>query len=302
MEPYYDAHRSELWLVTTGTGSTPRCVWTRAVIVTNPTRSDFKPWSCGNPNYIWTKRCTAAAQTVTFTKRIFVPGRPLVFEASMGSLGNRVRVMELLVNGSPALVATHSVHKVNLKGRANLFKYGWNVLKLTARKGASKKCGPAEYGVNAEIHAAFAADVTAEISPAVPNQTAVFIEQVTVKNKGPSSTLFGTVTFKVSTPRLKRVGGLTIILSRGPLGAPLPDCLHAADSAYCPFPGLDPGESFTYFARYIYDAPATGNFYEEFSTSWGANADTIDQKTANNGGTRMRGACRQDAPPPCKKP
>jgi hypothetical protein len=307
MEPYYEAVNSELWLVSYGgPGGEKKCAWTGAWTQTNSLTQDFKLWGCARPSYIWAKTCTKAAQTVSFTKRIFVPGAPNVFEVSLGSYKNTpLKELDLLVNGGTALRATHSVHKVDLKGRAGLFKFGWNVLTVTARKPATKeKCDQPEYAVAFEIHAAFRADLVAKSPVPAQSTSALLIDEVTITNKGPSSTLFGTVSFSAGTIHLKRVIDKYVILSTSPIGPPLADdCMYYSSSTYCPMPGLDPGESFHFYAHYIYDAPLPpAKFYEEFLTQWGVSQDTLDPLPANNGGKRYRGVCRQDAPPPCKKP
>jgi hypothetical protein len=307
MMPYYDAVNSELWLVSypQGQGET-KCAWTGTYVL-NSNTNDFPLHGCARPSYLWAKTCTAAPQNVKISKRIYVPGRPLVFEASLVSLDNRpLKVMELLVNGSPALVATHSVHKVNLKGRTNVFKLGWNTLEIVAKKGPSKKCSGDEnhYGVLAEIHAAFRSDIQVTAPEPSPTTSAILIQEFTIKNAGPSTFFFGTVSYNVGTTHLVEIPGVgTVIISKGPLGPPLEDCTYYRQSTYCPIDQFDPGESLTLYGRFIYAAPpAPTKFFEEFDTSWGASADTIDSKPADNGGHRLRGTCRQDAPPPCKKP
>jgi hypothetical protein len=307
MEPWYDAVNSELWLVSTGApGGVAKCTWKGAAYVLNSNTNDFKLWGCARPSYIWAKTCTKAAQTVSFTKRIFVPGAPKVFEVSLGSYKNKpLKELDLLVNGGTALRATHAVHKVDLKGRAGLFKFGWNVLTVTAKKPATKeKCDQPEYAVAFEIHAAFRADLVAKSPEPAKSDSAVLIDEVTITNKGPSTTLFGTVSFSAGTRHLKLIVDKYIILSKSPIGGPFDDhCMYYSSSTYCPMPGLRPGESFHFYAHYIYDAPpAPTPFYEEFETQWGAAADTIDPDPASSGGKRNRGVCRQSAPPPCKKP
>jgi hypothetical protein len=306
MAPYYDAVNSDLVLVTYPKGSgDSRCFWTGTYVL-NSNTNDFQIRGCGRASYLWAKTCTAAAQTVKISKRVYIPGRPLVFEASLLSLENRrLNVLELLVNGSPALAATHTVHKVNLKGRANLFKLGWNTFTIVARKGPSKKCDGDEphYGVLAEIHAAFRADIQVTSPPPSNTNTAILIDQFTIKNAGPSTFFFGTVSFSVGTRHLKQIVDKYIIIGESPLGGPLDNCMYYMTSTYCPIGQFDPGQTLTLYAHYIYDAPPEPTkFFEEFQTSWGASGDTIDSNPANSGGSRTRGVCRQADPPPCKKP
>src|SRR6185295_3113963 len=98
----------------------------------NSNTNDFTLWGCGRPSFVWAKTCTEGAQSVSFTKRIFVPGKPTEFEASLYSIpGHPLSRMGLEVNGAGALSATHDVHKANLKSKSTSFKFGWNVLKLS---------------------------------------------------------------------------------------------------------------------------------------------------------------------------
>jgi hypothetical protein len=307
MEPWYDAVNSELWLVSNGApAGVAKCNWTGAAYALNSNTNDFKLWGCARPSFVWKKTCTEAAQNVSFTKRIFVPGRPGVFEASLYSIpGHPLERMALEVNNVPVLTARHDIHRANLKGRSAAFKFGWNVLELSAGKGKGAcRADVATVGVALELHLQFHADLVAKSPQPANSNTAILFDQVTITNKGPSSTNFGTVSFSVGTSHLKEVVGQWIVISKSALGPPLDDdCKYYNTSTNCPMPGLDPGESFTFWAHYIYDAPLPPTkFYEEFLTSWGASADTLDPVPATGGGRRYRGVCRQDAPPPCKKP
>src|SRR5581483_6475991 len=295
-KPWYDAVNSELWLVSANPQYVKECAWPGSVAVINENHPDFKQWGCGAPMYLWAKTCHAGPQTVTWTKKIILPGVPIALQASLRPYKNPLKSMTIEVNGHVLLNATHAVHELDLRSKARAFKYGVNTIEITAAKGPSKPCnaGETDTGFLMELHAKFGADVVATIDAQNNNGSALFMQNVTVKNLGPSATDFMTVSFKVGTSRLKTYpfdphAGV-VITAGDPLGAPLPGCMYFTGATYCTVEGLEAGESRKFGVRYIYDAPPTGNFYELFTESWGVSADTFDPKTANNGGQRPRGA------------
>ena len=234
-----------------------------------------------------------------------MPGRPTEFEASLYSIpGHPLRHMALAVNGAGALSATHDVHKANLKGKSAHFKFGWNVLTLSASKGKGAcRADVAAVGVALELHLKFGADLVAKSPEPANNNSALLFDEVTITNKGPSSTLRDDQLLGRDQPceaRRRQVRHHR----RGPAERADRRRLQVLlEQHVLPHAGLDPGESFHVYAHYIYNAPpAPTPFYEEFVTQWGVSADTIDPMPANNGAKHTRGVCRQSAPPPCKKP
>lgn len=313
MKPWYDAVNSELWLVSTNSQFNKDCAWPGSVYVINENHPDFKPWGCGAPVYLWAKKCLTGPQTVEFKKTIFLPGAPILLKASLRPYKRPLSSMQILVNGHVLLSATHAVHMADLRSKAHAFKYGENVIEISARKGPSKQpcnAGETDTGFLMELHAKFGADLVATVDPPENTGTALFLQHVTVKNEGPSAIDFMTVSFQVGTSKLKRYpfdpnAGVVITAGEALGGPPLHDCKYfgaGGYSTYCTVEGLKSGESREFGVRYIYDAPATGNFYEAFTESWGVAGDTFDPKVANNGGHRTRGVCRQAKPPPCVKP
>jgi hypothetical protein len=312
MKPWYDAVNSELWLVSANPQFSKECGWPGSVAVINENHPDFKQWGCGAPVYVWAKNCLSGPQTVTFTKKIFLPGVPIALKASLRPYKSPLTSMSIEVNGHLLLSATHAVHKLDLRSKAHAFKFGENTIEISAKKGPSKPCnaGETDTGFLMELHAKFGADVVATIDAPNVNGTALFLQTVTVKNAGPSATGYSSVAFRVSTSRLKVFPfepNAAVVITEGDLvqGKPLPGCKYFRTEGYstfCTIDGLKPGESRTFGVRYIYDAPPTGNFYDEFTESWGGVGDTFDPKATNNGGGRKRGVCRQAKPPPCVKP
>ena len=314
MKPWYDALNSKLTLVSTTAlnSGQKNCNWPGAEGVINSNTNDFPLGGCGRPFYVWAKKCTAAAQTVDFKKKMFLPGVPAVLQASLLPYKRPLRSMEILVNGRVLLATSRAVHKVDLKGKAGAFKFGNNVIEISARKGPSKtSCNDSGHendtGFLMELHAGFRADVVATIDPI---NSAAFIQFITVKNNGPSTTDYGSVTFSVTTSKLKVTNpsidpNAAIIITAGdPLGEPLPICMYFGSggySTYCQIDALKPGESRTYAVRYFYNAPPTGSFFDQFTEKWGAAMDTLDPNQANNGGSRTRHACRPEGTPPCVK-
>jgi hypothetical protein len=309
-EPWYDPLNSELWLVTNTptSGGAKACGWPGAAYVLNSNTNDNKLWGCGRPTFVWAKTCTAAQQTVSFTKKIFLPGAPIELEATLQLLKKPLKSMEIDVNGHHLLTASHTVHKVNLKGKAGIFKFGYNEITIHAVKGATKKPCNTDFGDTGflmELHAKFGADVVATIDPPNNTGTALFIQFVTVKNNGPSATDYGSVSASVSTDHLKPVTPINanagVVIYSGETA--LDNCTYFDSSGYsttCQIPGLLPGQSERYTVKYIYNVPATGNFSDKWNESWGGGGDTFDPNNQNNGGTRPRGACRPPGnPPPC---
>jgi hypothetical protein len=310
---WYDAVNSKFTLVSTTVLNSGQkdCSWGAAVGVINSNTNDFPLGGCGRPFYVWSKTCTAAAQTVDFKKTVFLPGVPAVLQASLSAYKRPLKAMEVLVNGHVIVSATHAVHKVDLKSRASAFKFGNNVIEISARKAASKKpCNGSETdtGFLVELHAEFHADYEVTIDPPNNTSSSLFIQFVTVKNNGPSASAYGSVAYAVSTgnlqPLWKNGAGVDpnagVVIYAGE--AVLSNCKYFSSggySTYCVIGGLQPGQSERFTVKYLYKDPG-GNFSDKWTESWGAASDTLDPNQANNGGKRPRGACRPPGnPPPC---
>ena len=310
MKYWYDAANSDVDLTSAPTGG---CAWAGAVAIAGDSeKPDLPTGNCGSPVYLWAKTCTAAPQTVDFKKKMFLPGVPAVLEASLRPYKRPLTSMDILVNGRVLLATSKGVRKIELKGKAGVFKFGQNTIELSARKGASK--APCSAGVLMELHAHFAADVEATIDP--PNNTgsAAFVQNVTVTNHGPSAVVDTVVSYKVTTNNLQPYwkngagidpsAGIKISATGGLGGAPIKDCgyLHGGGyTTYCHnFEVLMPGQSRTYGVNYLYKVPPTGNFSDKWTEYWNGAGDTFDPNHANDGGSRPRGACRPAGnPPPC---
>jgi hypothetical protein len=315
MKPWYDAVNSKVTLVsTTALNSGQKdCDWAGAAGVINEDTNDFPLAGCGRPFFIWAKKCTAAAQTVTFKKKMFLPGVPAVLEASLRHYKRPLKSMEILVNGRLLLKTTTAARKIDLKGKAGAFKFGMNTIEISASKGASKQsCNDSGHendtGFLMELHAEFQADLQVTIDPPNNTSSALFIQFVTVKNNGPSAMDYGSISYGVTTshiqPIWKNGAGIDpnagVVIYEGEQA--LPDCKYFSSggySTYCAIDALQPGQSRRYTVKYLYNAP-TGNFSDKWTESWGAAGDTLDPNQTSNGGSRTRGACRPAGnPPPC---
>lgn len=314
---YFDGLRSELHLSTVQPGFTTDCDWagpkdgTFAVIADKP---DYPEWPC-SPFYLWSKTCTGAAQTVVFTKKLYLPGPALDLDASLLSYQQHPLTMQIQVNGRTALSASHDVHKADLRGDERLFKLGINTVtvRATKRKTAEEKCNFArtEYGVLAQISAKFGSDFTTSKPVGTGTSAGFFTGTFTVTNHGPSAATRAGASYSAYTSNLVVEKGPNHAIDMYSRGAKLRDCaysysgivFHRKDySGYtvsCDLGPLKPGESRTITVHYYYNVPKRGDFSEVWPISWSSGGDLFDPKQGNNGGIRLQSACR---PGPCPVP
>lgn len=316
-KPYFDPWNSELKLPLTQPDWNPECDWkgpAGGVYITNVEFPDYN-WNCLN-SFMWAKTCKGGAQSVEFTKKVYLPGKALDLDASLFSYGDRTMSMGIDINGSVALSAVKTVHKRDLRGKEALFKLGMNTITVHAKK---PKTGTAEcnrngteYAVFAQIYAKFAADMRVAIPP--QGSTTSYMAPLVVSNAGPSNASLYSVGFGVYTSHLvtkETDFGEVAILITGP-GIDISECLYSYSSIYyksvsytgystsCPvYEPLRAGQSRTYHVTFAYKDPG-GSFFEQFPVTWGVASDLHDPKQGNNGGTRLGYACRPAHPPECK--
>jgi hypothetical protein len=111
---------------------------------------------------IWAAACRAGAQRVTFTRTLFLPGRPAAAAIAFRTTSAFVRSLELRVNGSLATRVSGRGGYRQLGAHARrLFRYGANMLALSATKGPSPACNGGGVGVAvaAELTGRFRADL-----------------------------------------------------------------------------------------------------------------------------------------------
>ncbi len=314
-KPYFDAVNSELHLPLSQPGWNPDCDWKGppgGVYITNVESPDYTDWSCIN-SFLWAKTCKGAAQSVSFTKKVYLPGPALDLDASIFSYGNRTMSMGIDINGSVALSAVKTVHKRDLRGKEALFKVGMNTITVHAKK---PKTGTAdcnnngtEYAVFAQIYAKFGHDI--RITPPPVSKSSIGIPLV-VRNAGPGKASIASVSFGVYTSHLKvsdTISNLAVLI-QGP-GIDLDKCFYSYSGIYyksvyytgyntsCPIAGgLDPGESKAFKVSFGYtnSSPA---FFEQFPIVWGASGDLHDPRQGNNSGARLGYACKPAHPPEC---
>ncbi len=298
----------------------PECVWqgTKYVLNVSPADGDFSPTNCEGVSYVWAPTCKAGLQTVVFKKRVWLPGKPIEFQASLASLNDKpLTFMEIRVNDVTVLHTKVSEHKRGLKTKASAFEFGWNDILVRARKNAPGACNQfvAEYGVYAHLHAKFAADM--RIKPPEPTKLTAKIPLV-VSNTGPSTALGVGIRFSVYTPNLVRrpIGGQTAaILIAGPGIDAVIKCSyttaaftfhHENYSGYqtiCPIAlDLKPGETIQLFVTFAYKN-LSSTYFEKFPIAWSTSGGEVsDQRQGNNQGYRFAYACKPAHPPECKQP
>ncbi len=311
---YYEFSELSLGTASPGFAQYPDCAWQGADYVLN-VAPDFTPFNCGQAEYVWAPTCKADAQTVEFKKRIWLPGKAAEFQASLVSLNDRPLIfMEIRINDDIVVHTTRSVHKRGLKTQADAFKFGWNVIKVVARKGKTGACnqGGADTGVYAHLHAKFAADLAVSRPKLTFLGNGAVTGTMTVRNHGPSVMTAGSAWFAAFTLNLKKVSDEPnyAILLLGP-AIDAETCGYSYESLYfegkdysgyrthCLLKPLDPGESTVITIVYKYLAPA-GDFFEQWPIAWRVDSrEVTDGKYGNNEGRRLQGACRPAMPPKC---
>jgi hypothetical protein len=168
-----------------------------------------------------------------------------------------------------------------------------------------------------QLDAAYTADI--EVSAPVGTGTAsgVFSGSFTVRNLGPSDESNVGVDFGAFTSHLQHTANQGIFLKvSSPTSGQTPDCqyfrgaysgavsyqtTYTGYSAYCSIGPLRAGQSVTVGVLFHYQVPPTGGFYEDWPIQWGAQGDLHDLNQANNGGSRLSYACRNDPTSPNPK-
>ena len=303
-QPYWEVSRAALELVTLDLATDSKCGFTGGKYVLNGPRG-YTATSCTGRDgaYLWAKTCKAGAQTVQFTKRVWLPGTPVSLEGSLVSLKRRLTFMEIAVNGEPVLHTGANVRKK--KGRTTGFKHGWNVIAVRAAKPKTGPCNKStpDTGVFATLRAVFGADVTATIPPPTRATSASFQIPITVRNNGPSTAMVGNVGFSTTTSKMVTVESnpnRAFVMTVN--GTPLEECAYYRTEGYsasCALGVLKAGETRIVTVVYAYKPPATGDFSDRYKISWGAAGGLPDPKPLNDGGSRDQFVCR---PGPCGPP
>jgi hypothetical protein len=320
LKKFFDPSTSELRLETSHPGYEKDCDWKGPAGGVNYTNTieplDWPIWNCP-VDVLWAKTCKPGRQTVTFTKRFYLPGPAQDLDVSLVSYREAPLSMSIEINNGLALNAIRSVHKRDLRGKESLFKVGQNTVTVEATKPKTgKPCnvGSFEFGFYMQMRAVFANDIVVEKIPRTPSGGFGF--NLSVTNRGPSKASLANVVFGAYTPNLKTAtlnGQKAAVLITGP-GVDPGECSYSYSSVYykgvsyvgystnCPIQGgLDPGESNNYRIIYTYNDPGTPLF-EEWPANFGASGDLLDPKPGNSQSWRLQGVCRPAQPPKCVSP
>ena len=229
---------------------------------------------------IWAVKCKRDVQTVTFERKVFLPGVPDVLKASLFSqtvssyAPPPITAATLKVNGVTVLeYLKGSVPRypnrmlVDVAARGAEFRYGENTITITARKKKTLKPHPQagaycqgdnRFGVGAELYGEFTADVTT--TGPTPGGTSAgsstsAVIPITITNKGPSDLFTGAGQFRfAATSNNVDVTNLYAGVDGG--GNPvLQDCSQNSSHsdgrgdgrrATCPVPRLAPGQAISF--------------------------------------------------------
>lgn len=265
---------------------------------------------------IWGVKCKRDVQTVTFQRKVFLPGAPDVLQASLFSqtvssyAPPPITAATLKVNGATVLeYLKGTVPKypnrtlVDVAASGGDFRYGENTITVVARKKKTLKPHPQagaycqgdnRFGVGMELYGEFTADVaTTGPTPggsaqSGPNSAVI---PFTITNKGPSDLFTGAGQF-VFAATSNNVNVTNVIAGVDGAGNPvLQGCSQDNDHedgrgdgkrAICPVPRLAPGQSISFNVLVgfeSFDCPGDKIFFDYNSTGY----YEADSTRADNG-------------------
>ena len=263
---------------------------------------------------LWAKNCKKKkAQTITLTRKVFLPGAADRVQASLFAVSNSytkshpITWISLKVNGSQILKVTkaqgipdvNSRKLVDLNNYGSEFVYGENTITITAHKKATKKPHPVDgaycvgdniFGAAGELFGEFTSDVSSTVGHGQGTGT-VSLLPVTVTNNGPTHLFPGAGSFSLyattsSTTILTVTGGVN-----GSGSAILDGCTNnsfwsdghgTGMLSVCPLPHLAPDESLNFNVLVAYEqrtCPSDPIYFTYSAPGYFESSGT----TANNG-------------------
>jgi hypothetical protein len=136
---------------------TTSAAWRGAVPAGRAIASESRPLWAQPLQPVWAASCTRSAERVSFTRTLFLPGRPASAAIAYRTTSSRVHSLELVVNGRVASrVPGRGGYRQLAPDALALFRYGANVIELSATKSATRSCN---VGVAAELTGTFRADL-----------------------------------------------------------------------------------------------------------------------------------------------
>lgn len=254
---------------------------------------------------IWGVKCKRDVQTVTFQRKVFLPGVPDVLQASLFSqtvssyAPPPITAATLKVNGVTVLEYPRgSVPRypnrtlVDIAARGAEFRYGENTITIVARKKKTLKPHPQagaycqgdnRFGVGMELYGEFTADVaTTGPTPGGTSQgsSTSAVIPITITNKGPSDLFTGAGQFRfAATSNNVNVEGVYAGVDGG--GNPVLQGCNQNSShsdgrgdgkrATCPVPRLAPGQSISFnvvIGFSSFDCPADKIHFDYATTGY----------------------------------
>lgn len=291
-----------------------------------------EPLQAGRERYaaVWAPTCLPGRQTVSFVRRVVLPGRPARLAVSMSAaLGGWPGAFDsavLLVNGHRVWVAhlrggsdradtgeTNPLTHLDA-GALKAFGLGANTLEVRVTKNRSPKSVPrcnsgtsqSRLGLLFIVSGSFEADLAVATGyPATDRQTlarpgAKLLITYSITNHGPSAVHSGEFTIRFSSS-FERLVVYTMEASGPGAGkcaeqAPSP----ASATVTCPFTdvpaGGKPTVKLTLLAMTGETLPESGGAFVRFD--WGASGETTDPNLSNNEGHASIYYCTADATDP----
>jgi hypothetical protein len=268
--------------------------------------------------FVWAPSCTAAAQTVTFTRDVWLPGPPNLdgqfayTSYRLGSFYSSLKTIDLIINGKVIVHQNFPSSGYNTvpltETAAKAFKVGENSYEVRVHKAATTgACNAAKSDV-VGVEFALSGHITTDLSVAQtdpttyrrigPNETTVQPFVVTMHNLGPSLIVTGTFHITVCCPdQLTLPGSESIVAAviKEKTGlTPVSGCKLSPQSGQefwidCSIAGLAPGATASATALFQVHGPPID--VGDFSTSIGWNVVTTgitDPNYQNNqGGTKV---------------
>lgn len=253
---------------------------------------------------IWGPRCKRDVQTVTFNRKVFLPGVPDVLQASLFSqtvssyapapinfVALKVNGTTVLTYGKGAVPTTANRTLVDVRALGAEFVYGENTITVVARKKKTFKPHPQagaycqgdnRFGVGMELYGEFTADVatTGPAPGAATGSSTSAVIPFTVTNKGPSDLFTGAGQFRFAATS-NNVAVTNVIAGVDGGGNPvLQGCSQNSSHSdgrgegrrsLCPMPRLGPGQSISFnvlIGFSSFDCPADKIFFDYATTGY----------------------------------
>jgi hypothetical protein len=276
---------------------------------------------------IWAKSCSAGAQTVTFTREVWLPGPPNIsgsfsFVPYLGSsMAGALSTLDLVVNGKVVahrhVPAAHTQTSIPIDASAaKAFRYEENTIQVRVHKkataGACNRSAVTQVAIEFFLQGHIGTDLGEnpgrdEFRKLAPNQSYTQGFNVSFKNNGPAGVAKGIFHLTVCcTPKFLLGSSATAATGVAPPAPPLTDCKETdsgtSHTVDCGIANMAPGTSGILGA--VFEVVGPPGDYSDFSVSIGwqvVSTGVQDTNTANNtSGIRIYFCGTKSTNPGCK--